>query len=31
VFNPFDDAEQIDVIGREVGLVNASQPRRVHP
>ena len=24
--NPFDDDEQIDVIGREVGLVNASEP-----
>jgi hypothetical protein len=27
--NPFDDDEQIDVIGREVGLVNASEPRCV--
>jgi hypothetical protein len=27
---PFEDGEQIEVIGREVGLVNASQPSCVH-
>src|SRR6185369_16895730 len=28
--NPFDDDEHTDVIGREVGLVNASRPHCIH-